>query len=337
MANNDIHSYLELSQQDFIQLLAEISARTFPPPGRRQVPFNAVETLLCYGLFYIVDPHHYGGANIAQVPAVVKTLSTFFRRTPGSITSKMLNLDGSRLHSARDEPNLFANLAAQPNLYNTLYNDIITAARKLSIPDEILPDFLHTQSSNLNAVEFLAQDELPTSNSVLLVDAKQELEELDQVFALGDMLTEKLVEQKIRLAQHRFALAVLENCGRTCVFCGFAPHSLPLQSGLLRASHIKPWSASTPTERIDVRNGLTACPMHDAAFDQGYLSVNGGFRIHLAQILQESLTHDQRVRLYFRDALNEILFLPPTAKRPAERYLTYHREHIFKGNIHTSN
>src|SRR5690242_10763823 len=65
-------------------------------PGKRQVPFNAVETLLCYGLFSLIDPHHYGGGNIDRIPASARILSIFFRRTPGSITSKMLNLDGSR-------------------------------------------------------------------------------------------------------------------------------------------------------------------------------------------------------------------------------------------------
>jgi putative restriction endonuclease len=36
---------------------------------------------------------------------------------------------------------------------------------------------------------------------------------------------------------------------------------------MLIASHIKPWRISTSTERLDVRNGLAACPTHDIAFD----------------------------------------------------------------------
>jgi len=47
-------------------------------------------------------------------------LATLFRRTPGSITSKMLNLDGSHQHSAREEPLLFAYLASQPERYIAL-------------------------------------------------------------------------------------------------------------------------------------------------------------------------------------------------------------------------
>jgi len=99
---------LELSPQGILNHLSEISKRQFPKPGHRQVPFNMVETLLCYGLFYVLDPHKYGGANIGTAPQCVKALAAFFRRTPGSITNKMLNLDGSRQHSAREEPSLFA-------------------------------------------------------------------------------------------------------------------------------------------------------------------------------------------------------------------------------------
>jgi hypothetical protein len=32
---------------------------------------------------------------------------------------------------------------------------------------------------------------------------------------------------------------------------------------------------STNSERVGVKNGLAAFPMHDAAFDQGYLMANG--------------------------------------------------------------
>ena len=46
---------------------------------------------------------------------------------------------------------------------------------------------------------------------------------------------------------------------------------------LLIASHIKPWRDSTPAERLDARNGIAACPIHDAASDTGLLTVNDCF------------------------------------------------------------
>lgn len=321
----------DLSSLQILNHLTEISQRQFPPAGHRQVPFNIVETLLCYGLFYQLNPHKYGGANIEQVPAVVKVLANFFRRTPGSITNKMLNLDGSRQHSAREEPLLFAYLADEPTLYQSLYKDILTTARILSIGEEVLPDFLNALSEDTSAGDLVGQDDLPNSAAVLLAGMEDAMKALDRAFALGDRLTEKLVERKIRLAQHRFALDVLRNCGRSCVFCGFEPRSLPGQSSLLRASHIKPWAQCDHRERLDVRNGLAACPTHDAAFDQGYLTINGGYRIHRASWLQESVVKDPGVSLYFGETLHSSLLLPHYAKYPGDHYLAYHRENIFKG------
>jgi putative restriction endonuclease len=328
-----LRSYLDLTQEQVRQQLADILAREVPAPGHRQVPFNAVETLLCYGLFYLLDPHRYGGGNIDQAPALVHILARLFKRSPGSLTNKMLNLDGSRPHGKSLEPLLFAILAAEPERYRALYQMILTTARQLALDEETLPDFLADPALAPAQEELLGQEEVPASSSLLLAKAgaEAELQEVERAFRLGERLTEKLVERKIRLAQHRFALEVLRNCGRHCVFCGFEPRSLPEQSGLLRASHIKPWAVATPVERVDVRNGLAACPTHDAAFDQGYLTVNGGYRIHRARVLEQSVVKDQGASYYFGAVLSAHLLLPEQAKRPALRYLTYHREHIFKG------
>jgi putative restriction endonuclease len=166
----------------------------------------------------------------------------------------MLNLDGSRQHGTREEPLLFAYLASQPDHYLSLYKQILTVARDLSLDEEVLPDFLHLLNSQPTGDELLRQDDLPQESGSLLAGVEQEVAAIEQAFGLGELLTEKLVERKIRLAQHRFAQDVLLNCGRTCVFCGFAPYTLPDRNGLLRASHIKPWAVSNQRERVDVHN-----------------------------------------------------------------------------------
>ncbi len=322
----------EFSIQRIRAYLSEITQRSLPEPGQRQVPFNAVEKVLCCGLFYLCNPHKYGGANIQTVPESVKQLATFFRRTPGSITSKMLNLDGSRTHSAREEPELFAVFATDPDLYRSLYREILSQARTLQLGEETLPDFLHLLSPELVPGDvLLGQDDLPVSTTLLLAKAEESMKVLQQAFAFDDRLTEKVAERKIRLAQHRFALDVIHNCGGACVFCGFAPYALQEQSQLLRASHIKPWAASTNRERVDVTNGLAACPMHDVAFDRGYLMVNGGYRIHRALKLEQSIVRDPQVTTYFGETLSPVLLLPQHAEPPGHAYLTYHRENIFKG------
>jgi putative restriction endonuclease len=74
---NELKQYLELSPQVIRENLVAIQARLFPNPGQRQEPFNAVETLLCYGLFQVVNPHGYGGSNKDKMPEV-RLLQNYF-------------------------------------------------------------------------------------------------------------------------------------------------------------------------------------------------------------------------------------------------------------------
>jgi len=104
----------------------------------------------------------------------------------------------------------------------------------------------------------------------------------------------------------------------------------PLRSGLLRASHIKPWAADN-REWVNAHNGLATYLLHDAAFDQGYLAVNGDDRIYEARVLQESVVQDRGMNLCFGDILSPSLILLQHAKRPADHCLVYHWQKIFKG------
>ena len=57
-----------------------------------------------------------------------------------------------------------------------------------------------------------------------------------------------------------------------------------------------------PSERLDPRNGLAACPVHDVAFDTGLLTVNGGLRIHVARSLAGAVQSDPLARQYLWSA-----------------------------------
>jgi putative restriction endonuclease len=72
---------------------------------------------------------------------------------------------------------------------------------------------------------------------------------------------------------------------------------------MLLAGHIKPWKDSTPTERLDPRNGLAACPAHDVAFDTGMLTVNGGLRLHVARSLADATKADPLARSLLKKPL----------------------------------
>lgn len=77
--------------------------------------------------------------------------------------------------------------------------------------------------------------------------------------------TEKLQLIKSRRGQGIFRRN-LENFEKACRITGVANRRH------LRASHIKPWRASTNSEKLDGNNGLLLSPHIDHLFDQGYIS-----------------------------------------------------------------
>ncbi len=321
----DLRDYLELTEAEATAQWRRIRRRALPPPGRRQEDFLPVEILLCHGLMSIVSPHRFGGANIHRVPREVASLAASFRRPPGSLTNKMLNLEGARPHGSRHEVLLSAELTADRALYAVLYGRILRAARTAGLTEDQVPDFLHGLDAPAET-DLLGQEEIGEEELRLAIG---EREAGFLAHGLSAAETERIVAQSVRIGQHRFAQAVLADYGHRCGFCGFAPGALR-RKRLLVASHVKPWKASAPRERLDPRNGIAACPTHDAAFDGGLLTVNGGRRIHRAPPLDALLAREAGAqRLFGAGILAATLILPPGAEGPSPRYLEYHREHVF--------
>ncbi len=321
-----ISVYLDLTPDAARQQWQRIRGRV---ARSRQEPFLPVETLLCYGLFFVVDPHGFGGSNVHRLPPSVRVLAATLRRPPNSLTHKMLNLEGALPHAARAEPELFLHLAAQPTRFHALYRTIVLAARDAGFDASGVPDFLGVIDAG--DVPMLGQDELGERELRLALQERRErMDEMSRTFDFREEETCRLVEQQVRLGQHRFARDVLANYDHRCGFCGFGPRDLQGHR-LLIASHIKPWAESSDRERLDRRNGIAACPIHDAAFDAGLLAVNGGLRIRRAAALEENVERDAQYRRYFGgDAIGPSLLLPAGGVAPADRYLRYHRERIFR-------
>jgi len=317
--------YLDLTVEQARSQWAQILRRQ---PKPRQDVFTPVEAILCYGLFFVVDPHRYGGSSMHRAPEIVHQLAALFVRPAGSITNKMMNLDGSRANAGAHEWRFFVEMAADDERFPALYNRVIGAARQMGIGEDRLPDFLALEG--VARQELLGQEELPNRVVEAVVEVKA-AKRRAQLLA-GEAETVRLVEQEVRLGQHRFAGAVLDNYAHTCGFCGFSPRSLP-KHRLLVASHIKPWSVSDDKERLDPANGVAACPTHDAAFDSGLITVNGGLRVHRAPPLERSSRSDPGVDRYFGDSLLPALAVPSSGSRPGGSYLTWHHEHVYQGDL----
>ncbi len=303
----------------------QIQRRT---PQARQGAFLPVELVLSYALFFEIDPHRFGGSNIHLLPPFVVALAQTCLRSPGSFTYKMLNLDGSRPNAGRVEPQLFLRLSLQPDVLRRVYLAALRGARTAGLSDDAVPDFLGMLGGD--DMKLMGQDEIGPGEVYQLVDENAAaIRTMNEGIGLDAIQTYRVVEHRARLGQHRFARAVLRNYAGQCGFCGFAPKSLP-KSRMLVASHIKPWREASSRERLDPRNGIAACPIHDTAFDSGLLAVNGGLRIHRHRRLRRSVAQDPGSDRFFSDAgLRERLLVPASGVAPNARYLRWHKLELF--------
>ncbi|HET9897622.1 MAG TPA: HNH endonuclease [Streptosporangiaceae bacterium] len=316
--------YLGLTPAQGREQVRELLARR-PVASGRQVTFLPAETLLCLAASFVVNHRHFGGSTAHRAPEPVPSLARLFSRPPSSVLAKMANLDGSRSHGGRWDVLAGAMLRDDPARFSQLYRVLLHAARAEGIGSGRLPDFLGLEYGGELAL--LGQEELDLS--VLEADMRQRIARQAGASPWSERETERILVAAARVGQHVFAASVLANCGSRCVFCGLSPASFGAKR-MLFAGHIKPWKDSTPSERLDPRNGLAACPAHDVAFDTGLLTVNGGLRIHVARPLADAARDDPLTRQYYgRPPLLSALLLPPGAQAPARRYLDWHREKIF--------
>ena len=116
-----------------------------------------------------------------------------------------------------------------------------------------------------------------------------------------------------RIGQGAFRSGLL-NYWKICAITGC---ELP---GLLKASHIKPWSCSNNTERLDVYNGLLLAPNLDSAFDKGYISFDNEGKIIISDLLNDN--DKNKLGIHSKMKLRKI-------EKNHVKYLDYHRQNIF--------
>ncbi|MCP2267226.1 HNH endonuclease [Promicromonospora thailandica] len=176
----------------------------------------------------------------------------------------------------------------------------------------------------------LGQDELREDDLQAVLE--RELPALVPEGTTTDSTTERAFVQMLRIGQSAFASQVLRNYGAACAFCGFT-----LDDGerptLLRAGHIKPWRDSDDRERIDVANGIAACPTHDAAFDAGLMTLDPAgdhLTVSMSPRLRAAADHVPATARYFTgEGLRQKIVLTPPTVTPSTKYLRWHREHVY--------
>jgi putative restriction endonuclease len=319
---------LGLTESASRQQWRRIAAREWQ---RRQEAYLPTELLLCFSLFRLLNPHAFGGANLHRLPASVRALATALKRPVGSLTNKMLNLEGFRANGARIETELFLRLGQEPIRFAGLYVLVLRAARLEGFDQTRVADFLGWLDV-IPEPALLGQDEIGSRElDLALVESATDIHDLEQAFGFDDLETSRIVQQRVRLRQHLFTSAVLAEYEDRCGFCGLDTSELRGHR-LLIASHIKPWAASTNRERLDPRNGVAACAIHDSAFDTGLLTVRQDLTIRRARLLEAQLQPGTPAdRLFGAKTVRDRLLLPAGAAGPRPSFLSHHAREIFRG------
>ena len=122
------------------------------------------------------------------------------------------------------------------------------------------------------------------------------------------------------MGQQQFKRQVLQECDSTCAF------TLVRDPGLLIAGHIKPWSKSDDSEKLDPKNGLVFTPTYDRLFNNGLIS----FTEQCALIISPLLSRETSTRLHIHPNMELDIPMHGQANKPRQEYMEYHREFILR-------
>lgn len=127
---------------------------------------------------------------------------------------------------------------------------------------------------------------------------------------------------KVRVNQNFFREMILANYRSKCTVC-----SLP-EPGLLVASHIIPWSEDVSL-RMNPRNGICMCALHDKAFDKGLITIGDNYRLIISKIIKR-LHKEPSIQRGFTVYHDRKIILPDKFI-PELEFIEFHRNNIFVG------
>ena len=221
---------------------------------------------------------------------IIVQLSEKLNRTPSSVSMKMCNF--ASLDPTHQKRNV-KGLAHGSKLDKLIWDEFNQNWEELAYESQSTLDKLHVleEDYEFDGKDFKKHKQTETSRHV-----------------------------RVRLVQSFFRKTVLSGYHYSCAVCNI---NLPT---LLNASHIIPWSKDK-TRRVDPKNGMALCALHDRAFDRGLITIDEKHKIIVSKQL-----HTKNPSELHRIGLIEIeghkMKLPERFK-PADDALDYHRNRIF--------
>lgn len=127
---------------------------------------------------------------------------------------------------------------------------------------------------------------------------------------------------KIRINQSFFREMILASYRSRCAVC-----SLP-ETNLLVAGHIIPWSYNIPL-RMNPRNGICMCVLHDRAFDKGLIAISDDYKLLISTSIKR-LSNEMAIQRGFL-LYEGIEIKLPDRFLPDKQFIEFHRNNIFTG------
>lgn len=257
---------------------------------------HALIALNLYGKLLFGQFHHNN--------PLIMDVASKMGRTPSSLAMKLSNLASlDPVQRARGIRGLSGASQQDREMWNEFHSNLNDLGPE---SEQLLHDLFTTD--NDREVDFLERDKVRLEPSTKLTQPSGP--------------TETIASVRVRRGQQFFRQTVLNSYGIRCCISGI---NVPR---LLVASHIKPWR-DFPKERLDPRNGLCLSSLHDAAFDDGLITLDK----KLCLVLSE------RLKSHFPQAALELSFVPFEGKpirlpekiaEPDSAFLRHHRRQIFK-------
>ncbi len=224
-------------------------------------------------------------------PEIIK-LAGLMKRTPASLSMKMGNL--GRL---------------DPTLATREIGGLKNGAK---IDKEVWDEFIGRR------------DDLATRYHELLLSLSGKDTIDDDVIIKTPQGLDRIGLSHYRINQSFFRQSVLSAYQYTCCITGLT------EPKLLIASHVKPWAKCIDgNERTDTSNGLCLNALHDRAFDKGMITLDEQLKVVISPSLKDAIPHNVFIDYFLRYEGQQITL--PHRGRPAETFLSYHRDNIFLG------
>ncbi len=142
-------------------------------------------------------------------------------------------------------------------------------------------------------------------------DSDADIADIRRIKGVSETTKQALIDA--RIGQGKFRTELLNHWDSLCAVTGCD------QLQILRASHIKPWSESSNSERLNAKNGLLLVANLDALFDRGLISFCSNGKMLISKLISRSA--------------QKLLGLPAALRRPPTPeenvFLEYHRRRVF--------